>query len=149
MSFTAEFRSFPLFYLLSAAFLWAVAVVFYRKSLSHVNPLLTNVFTRSLGTLFVGLTILSMDSSFLFPAQISYWAPIIYSSIGAFCVASTIWYYLLQREEAVVLSTSSLAVPIMAFIFGWLLLDETLNMISILGSVLIMLGLYLVNRHMP
>jgi drug/metabolite transporter (DMT)-like permease len=69
----------------------------------------------------------------------------LYSSIGGLALGSTIWRFLLREEEATVLSGSSFIIPVVALIFGWQLLGETVHIESAFGSALVLGGLCLVN----
>ena len=132
-------------FLLTGAFLWAVSIVYYKKFLSHMEPIITNVFQMSFGTVLLGLIGISSGNLY-FPASTDYLLMVLYASIGGSAIAFTIWIQLLREEEATVLSSSSLIVPMAALFFGWLLLGEIVEPQSIVGAFLIMLGVYLVNR---
>jgi len=67
------------------------------------------------------------------------------SSAGALAIGNVMWLFLLQSEEATTLSSSSLIIPAVAIFFGWLLLNEELIPISLIGAALILGGIYLVN----
>jgi len=132
-------------FLLLGAFLWAVSIVYYKKFLSHVEPIIVNVFQMSFGAGLLGL-ITMFFGELGFPASIDYLMKILYVSIGASAIAFTIWIHLLREEEATVLSSSSLIVPSFALFFGWLLLGETVELRAFIGTVLVMFGVYLVNK---
>jgi len=67
----------------------------------------------------------------------------------ASAVALTLWVSLLREEEATVISASSFVIPMVALVFGWILLRETIELESILGFALILAGTYLVNKKVP
>jgi drug/metabolite transporter (DMT)-like permease len=134
-----------IFFLIFGAFLWAVNTVYYKKYLSHVNPIVTNIFQLGIGaallappSIIIGGLSFSFSSSYLFA--------LLYLSIFAVSLAWTIWIFLLREEEATVLSSSSLVIPIIAFFFGWLVLGESIELKSLFGAVLVMIGVYLVNK---
>jgi len=132
-------------FLLLGAFLWAASTVYYKKFLSHVEPIIANVFQMSFGTILLCL-ILMPSGKLLFPTSTDYLMRVLYASIGASAIAFTLWIHLLREEEATVLSSSSLIVPMVALFFGWLLLGETVEPQALIGAVLVMFGVYLVNR---
>ena len=134
-----------LFFLLLGAFLWAASTVYYKRSLSHVNPVLVNLLQMSFGTVLFFL-MLTPSGEFLFPSSTDYLMIVLYASIGSSAIAFTIWIHLLREEEATVLSSSSLIIPMVALFFGWLLLGETVKPQAFIGAILVMLGVYLVNR---
>lgn len=131
--------------LLVGAFLWAVAIVYYKRLLSHIDPVVANIVQLGAGAVL--LTPLSaIFGGFSFPLSAAYLPIILYASVGASGVALTIWTFLLREEEATVLSSSSFIIPMAALFFGWLLLGESVEPRSLLGAALIMVGVYLVNK---
>ena len=132
-------------FLLLGAFLWAVSTVYYKKFLSRVEPVIVNVFQLSFGAILLGL-ITASSGELSLPASTNYLLTVLYASIGASAIAFTLWIHLLREEEATVLSSSSLVVPMVALFFGWLLLGETVDLQSIIGAILVISGVYLVNK---
>ena len=127
------------------AFLLAVTIIFYKRFLSNVDSFVTNFFQWAFGIL--PLAVLNAYSgSFLFPQEATYLAVILYTAIGCACVGWTIWFLLLRREDTTVVSGSSFIIPLVALFSGWLILGESLTPESIIGSVLVLLGVFLVNK---
>ena len=130
--------------LLLGAFLWAAAIVYYKKYLSRIDPLIGN-FTQ----LFIGAIIFSIlgfatnDQSF--PMNATYLVMIVYVSVGAFSVAWTIWLVLLRSEDATVVASSSFLVPLGALFLGWVLLAEGITFQSAFGTALVLFGVCMVN----
>jgi len=56
------------------------------------------------------------------------------------------WYYFLEKEEASRASVFLLAIPVVSLIAGYLLLGEDLPVKTIIGSVTVIAGIYLVVR---
>lgn len=137
--------TFSVLLLLAGAFLWALSVIYYKRFLGHLDPIVTNVVQLSVGSFLLG-GIDAVTGRFLWPSSMEYLSIVLYASIGASSIGLTLWLFLLREEDATVLSSSSMAVPLVSFLFGWVLLQETVEPRSILGAVLIVLGVYLVNR---
>ncbi|MFQ6095678.1 MAG: DMT family transporter [Candidatus Bathyarchaeia archaeon] len=140
-------ESFPFsnIFLIIGAFLWAVSVVYYKKLLNQVNSIVTNIIQLAVGAII--LTLLNaLFGEFYFPLSRAYVPIVLYASVGASSLALTIWMFLLREEEATVLSSSSFIIPMAALFFGWLLLGENIELKSLLGTGLILAGVYLVNR---
>jgi len=134
----------PVFLLVAGAFLWAAAIIYYKKFLSHVDPAVTNIFQLGVGVVL--LTPVIALKGLAFPPSLEYIPVILYTSVCAQGVALTLWVLLLREEEATVLSSSSFMVPVAAFMFGWLILGETVEPKVLLGSALILTGVYIVNK---
>ncbi len=143
-SSTTVTLSFPLFYLLFGAFLWAVTIIYFKKFLNHVNPVVTNIITFTFGGLFISVLVAGSEGIFFITAT-NYIFIILYHAICATTIAWTIWIYLIKEEETTTVSGSSLLVPMVALISGWILLGEIIEPISIIGFVLILTGVFLVN----
>lgn len=135
---------FPVFLLVAGAFLWATAIIYYKEFLSHIDPTVANIFQLGVGVIL--LTPVIALKGLAFPPSLNYIPVILYTSICAQGVALTLWVLLLREEEATVLSSSSFMVPVAAFIFGWLILGETVEPKVLFGSALILAGVYMVNK---
>lgn len=131
--------------LLLGAFLWAVAVVYYKKSLSNVDAVVTTVIQQTLGVVIVAPLALSVEG-FSFPLMQPYLMMILYLAIFGSGITVCLWLYLIREEDVTVLSLSSFLIPMVAVFLGWLLLAESIRPISILGMAMILTGLYLTNR---
>jgi len=133
------------FLLLIGALMWGVTVVYYKKALSHVDPILTNAFQQTSGIVLLAALAGGLEG-FRFSLAAPYVLMILYSAIFATCVGITLWYFLVREEDVTVLSSSSYLVPMIAIFLGWLVLGESVELGSILGMGLILAGIYLVNR---
>jgi len=131
--------------LLLGAFLWAVAVVYYKKSLSDVDPVLASVIQQTLGAVILAPLALGAEG-FLFPLTQSYLMMVLYLGILNSGIAVFLWLFLIRDEDVTVLSLSSFLIPMFAIFLGWLLLEESIQPISLLGVGMILAGLYLTNR---
>jgi len=130
--------------LLLSAFLWAVQALYYKKYLSHVDPFIAHFLQLAVGTIPLVMWSLAANS-FTIPTNINYAALLAYSSIGALAIGNVIYLFLLRHEEATTLSGSTLIIPTVALLFGWLLLGESLNREPLFGALLTLGGIYLVN----
>ena len=148
--FVLFYRSMSSFTFVSAAimvlsaFMWAVTIVFYKKFLSHVNSFVASYFQYSLGAIPISVFAL-LSSTFAMPSDPTYLWILVYESIAVSAVGSTVWLYLTKKEGATVVAGSSLLVPVLALFFGWLLLNEEIRIESVIGSALILTGVFLVN----
>lgn len=131
--------------LILGAFMWAVTLVYYKKSLSHVNPALTTPIQQGLSAVFLAPFAVVVEG-FSFPIAQPYVVMILYLSVFASGIAMFLWLYLLREEDVTVLSLSSFLIPMVAVFLGWLFLAEDVQERSLLGIGLILAGLYLTNR---
>ena len=123
-----------------------MTTIYYKRFLSHVDSFVTNYFQSSLG--IIPLAAFNLYAgSFSFPIEVTYMWALLYSVIGSMCIGWTIWFFLLRKEDATVVSGSSFMVPLIALFSGWLFLGESISIESIFGSALVLLGLFLVNMN--
>lgn len=134
-----------LFLLILGAFLWAVTIVYYKKILSYVDPAIINIVQFPIGSIFLLIIILffwkvnfSLDARFIFS--------LIYMSVFASALAASIWLLIIREEETIVVSTSSLIVPAIALVFGFLFLKEPIGFPLLLGFTLIIVGIYILTH---
>ncbi|MCX8171377.1 MAG: DMT family transporter [Candidatus Bathyarchaeota archaeon] len=133
-------------FLILGAFLWAVTTIYYKRFLTHVSPEIVNVVQFPVGAAFL-ITITSILDKLNFSVNIMYIASILYISVLGSAIAFTIWLALIRIEEATIVSTSSLAVPAAALLFGWIFLKEEVGLSLLLGFTLILAGIYFVNKR--
>lgn len=132
--------------LILGAFLWAVAIVYYKKLLSHMDPAIVNIVQFPLGSIFLIITTL-IHKGLNFSSNPIYIFSLLYMSIFGSAIGLTIWLLLIKEEEAIIVSTSSLLVPAVALIFGRFFLGETIEFYSLLGFLHVIIGVYLVNKY--
>lgn len=148
--FVLSFRSLGLFslestiVLLVAALLWAAANVYYKMHMTQIDPILTSSFQYVVGAVLLSIVCLAVND-YVFPTSLNYLSILLYTSVADFSVAYVIWLMLLRSEDATILAGSSFLVPLIALFFGSILLGESIDTQSVLGSALILLGVYLVN----
>jgi len=126
--------------LLSAIMQGLVAVV-VKKWGGHLNPFSMNGPPLLIaGISMIILSFIFEDSTeWIFNQKailsISYLA--VFGTIGAF----TVYYWLLKRINAVILSLSSFVTPIIAIILGWIILGEKLSEQVLLGTLFVLMGI--------
>ncbi|MCS7113090.1 MAG: DMT family transporter [Nitrososphaerota archaeon] len=129
--------------LLFGAFLWAVSTVYYKLKLELIDPLIANFIQASISSIILYIVSLPIEPQPVI--DIEYLAILLYSGPVAVGVGATIWLTLLGRMDASMLSSSSLIVPLIAVVSSHLMLGEEVNLKTIIGSTLILGGVYLVN----
>jgi len=132
--------------ILSAGFS-AYASVRVKRDLYSVEPVVISVFQMGLGT------ILLLGSGFLSERITDF--KLTYKSIGALLYLSFFgsafafmsYYWLLKRIEVTKLSLIAFITPIVALLLGWLVLGESISGYLISGTVLVIIGIWLVSRY--
>ena len=133
-------------YLIVAAFLWAGSIVGYKSVAHEVHPYWFSFSEVAIGS-FLVLPFALASGSVSVPLNTTYILSISYFTVLATVVGFFLWFRLLQSEDAVIVSSSSLLVPIIAFIVGAIMLNEEVTFNEVLGVVMVVVGVYLVNRN--
>ncbi len=124
----------------------AVAVIVKRDG-KHLHPLSMNlvpvffasIFLLFLGVLFENTSRLKFDSYAIFP--------VLYLGFFGTVMTFTIYYWLMQKINVVILSLITFITPVVALLLGWIILDETLSFMDIAGTALVLAGIMFANTR--
>jgi len=127
----------------------AYASVRVKRDLYAVEPIAISTYQMGLGA------ILLLLSGFLFEKLGDF--KLTYKSIGALlylaflgsALAFVTYYWLLKKIEVTKLSLLTFITPIVALLLGWLILREAITIYLLLGTVLVIFGIWLVTRYRP
>ena len=130
---------------LAAAFCWAGLTLVARTGLSHVAP------DRQLMWQLIVSALILLPLAPLFGPLIRDLAPIHFWALGfqttvVVTAAFAMWFWLLKIYPAASVAAFSFLSPIFGVGFGWLLLSEQLGVSDIAALVLVVVGLFLINR---
>ena len=132
---------------LVAALAWALGTVYVKRhedAVTHI-PAITLQFLVG-GLVLTGLGLLVED-----PGDIA-WTPMLgvalgYAGLVGTALAWALWFRLIRAGEASRAAAYIFFVPITALAIGVVLFGETLTPSIVVGSVLVVAGIYLVNRR--
>lgn len=133
---------------LSSAVTWALSNLIFKKKLQGCD--IVQFTTWQMGAGAIGLFFYSI----CFEQGQSHWSPIavmylLYSGILASALAFVIWSHILSKTEASKASISLLLVPVVGALSGLLFLKEGLNVITLVGIILVLAGIWIVNSVRP
>jgi len=77
------------------------------------------------------------------PTSVSGWVILIYIGLGVSGVVYLMWFIALDGLSAYQAGTGMFFVPLVGIIASALLLGETLDFIFVIGTVLVIIGMYL------
>jgi drug/metabolite transporter (DMT)-like permease len=125
---------------LAASLFAAINLVTMKKHGRHSDPFVLNFLGMGLGA-----ACLLLMSAALEPWGTIVWTPsnvlaVVYLSIFGSVVAFSIYYYLIKRMDATIVSLGTLIIPIVALVLGRVFLRETVTPAAVLGIVTILLG---------
>lgn len=129
---------------LSSAISWALSNVIIKRKLQHCNNVQFTTWQMALGA--VGLILYSV----FFEHGTSHWGvmPILYvlfAGIVASSLGFVLWFHILAKTEASKASIFLLLVPVVGVLSGWLILHEQLKLATLIGIVLVLVGIWFVN----
>jgi len=122
------------------------STVYAQREISKVDPLLST--TVQFG---VSAVLLFLGSSFAERGRVSDWnltsvLALVFLTIFGSVIAFSLYYWLLSQTQAYQLSTTNLAVPIVAITEGALLLRERVPLLMIGAAVLVLVAIAVVLR---
>jgi len=129
----------------SSAVIQGLVAVILKKHAGHLNPFSMNAYPLLIaGSVLILLSLVFEDSSkWLFTSSAIY--SIFYLATIGTIVTFTIYYWLLQNMNVVILSLSSFITPIIAVVLGWFILNEKLSQNILIGSMLVLMGILFSN----
>ena len=134
-------------YILGCVASWVAYSLLGKQFLKHMTPLTAVFFTTVIGSvLLLPFAIFEGMLSGLTEIPVTAWVCILFLALLG-TVLGFIWYYEGIRDiGAAKAGTFINIVPLSAIGFGFIILDESLTSSLILGTSLVLLGIWLVNR---
>ena len=126
--------------LLTSMITVSVASVYYTSVQWKLSNLLINGWQAILGGIFLlPVTILSSDFSAM-QGNRQFWLSVLWLSLAVSVIGLICWFYLL-RIDAVRASLWLFLCPLFGFFFAWWLMDEPVNIFTMAGTALVLIGL--------
>lgn len=130
-----------------SALSWALGTVGFKKHEARVSTL----WAIALPFLAGGVALTALGLFLESPAEIGWTAPLIgsvlYSALVGTGLAWVLFFALVRAGEASRVASYIFVVPIAAVLIGAVFLGETVGPPLLVGSALVVLGIYLVNRR--
>ncbi len=126
---------------------WSAGTVYSKKHTNKSNTIVLNLFYQfSISALIQFVLAFSFSSNTVF----SSWScrsviAVVYLAIFGSVLAFFCYHYALKRVSAVQVSVLNYVNTIIAVFLGWLLLDEVITTDFIIATLLIMLGVFIIN----
>jgi len=136
------------FLILASAFTWSVYSMVNKKITINYSPVMTILFLFIMMAIIIGpFTINSQYFDAISKMSIKVWGSVLF--LGIFCsgISYVLWAKSLSEMEATKTGAFLYFEPFVTIIAAWLLLNENITVIIIISGLIIMLGVYLVNRR--
>ncbi len=128
-----------------AAFGYMFSNILAYEKLNHVDSFTITTFATTFGAIFsIPFLLIDINTNdyFFQLNQISIYA-VIYLGIFPTAIAFQFRYYITKTSGPVFLSYVAYLIPAFAVIWGYILLSEKISINSLIGIILILLGVYL------
>lgn len=130
-----------------AIFGWAFGTIYTKKQAHKSNAIVLNLFYQ-----FAIATVVQLVFAFIFSPNpdLNSWSlrsffAALYLSVFGSVIAFLSYHYAIKRITAVQISILSYINTIIAVFLGWILLDEVITVDFIIATVLIILGVFIIN----
>lgn len=130
---------------LSALF-WALGTVYFKRVQERISPLWSVAVPFFVGGLVLSALGFATESVGEVRLGGAYFWSLAYSAIAGVAASWLIWFALVRAGEASRVAAYIFAVPVTAVLIGVLALGEELRPSLALGGLLVVSGIYLVNR---
>lgn len=132
--------------IISGAVSWAISNVLIKKRMDRDDPYIVNAIQLLIGTIGLILLAIPFERTLDGIWTIKSIFIILFTGVVASSVNFTIWFYLLKKLDINTATFSSMLVPVFGLLFDWMILGNSLDPGVIIGSVLIILGIFLVSK---
>lgn len=121
----------------------AYSNVLYKREGSHLDPIAINTSGMLLGaSLLILVGLISEPWQSIEYSSLRVGATL-YLAIFGSAMGFTVYFWLLKRVSVVKMSYTTFLIPILAGIWGWVILGESLTQKSLLGALIILLSVSL------
>lgn len=129
---------------LTSAISWALSNVLIKRKLQHCDNVQFTTWQMVIGA--IGLLLYAI----FFERGTSHWGliPVVYvlfAGIVASALGFVMWFHILSKTQASRASISLLLVPVVGVISGYLVLHERFKFVTLIGILLVLLGIWFVN----
>jgi drug/metabolite transporter (DMT)-like permease len=132
--------------ILAATLCWALATTVIRESQTECDPLIFTASYLLVGGALLAGTGLAMGDAARWVWSLPGLAAILFLAVFSSTFGFLAYTYLLVHETPSRIGTYAYVNPLVAVLTGWLVLDERLDSLQLIGSVIIFAGVILVRN---
>jgi drug/metabolite transporter (DMT)-like permease len=133
--------------MLLAAISYAISGVHARRNLRNVSALVQAFFSMAFSLIIILCLIPLLGGTLQVPVRTDTWGALVWLGVLGAGIASFVFYYLLHAVGPTRASLVTYTIPVVGVTLGVLILNERLDWALSLGLVLIVSGVWFVNRH--
>ncbi len=129
---------------LGSAVMWAAYTILNKNVSNHYNPLYLTASAYIFGSLFLLPAAASLENiGSLASLSMKTWSIVLYLGIFSSGITFLLWNYALSRMDSTKASVFIYLIPIVAMLFGWAFMGETITFYMVMGFALTIIGIYL------
>ncbi len=132
---------------LLAAASYAVALVFSRRQLRNVRPVVQSTMILMFATAIMWVITPVVERPVALPAQPLAWVAVLWLGVLGLCAAYLLFFWLNNVWGPTRASLVTYVFPVVGVVLGVIFLAEPLNWNMVLGSALVVGGIVVVNRR--
>lgn len=135
-----------LIFAILASFCWGLAPVAAKIALNQTSPVFALGVRSALATAIVSVWLVASGNHYLAaPINAKTVSWLLIEAMLATVVGDALYFYALQRGNAIQVGLVMASSPLMTILAGSLLLGEPLTFFRFIGAIIIVLGLVLIN----
>jgi drug/metabolite transporter (DMT)-like permease len=129
-----------------SAFSWALGTVFFKRYEARISTMWAVAIPFVVGGMVLTLFGFAIESWSEVSPTAALFASLSYVSLVEIALAWLIWFGLVRTGEASRVAVYVFFVPLVSIVIGAIFLDERLTLSLLIGTFLIVTGIYTVNR---
>ena len=129
-----------------SAFSWALGTVFFKRYEARISTMWAVAIPFVIGGMVLTLSSFAIESWSEVSPTATLFASLSYVSLVEIALAWLIWFGLVRTGEASRVAVYVFFVPLVSIVVGAIFLDERLTLSLLIGTALIVTGIYTVNR---
>jgi drug/metabolite transporter (DMT)-like permease len=129
-----------------SAFSWALGTVFFKRYEARISTMWAVAIPFVIGGMVLTLFSFAIESWSEVSPTATLFASLSYVSLVEIALAWLIWFGLVRTGEASRVAVYVFFVPLVGIVIGVIFLDERLMLSLLIGTFLIVTGIYTVNR---
>ncbi|MFI3271721.1 MAG: DMT family transporter [Pseudomonadota bacterium] len=127
---------------------WATYSVYGKTAMKGMSPLSAVTWSCTFGAIMLfPFALYEGMASHLMEYSLTFWASVVYLAVFGTVLGFT-WFYEAVKEIGAARAGAFINfVPLTAILFGWLFLGEPISISLLVGTSLVICGVYVANRH--
>lgn len=132
--------------MLAASASYAVSGVYARRNLAHTPVLVQAFYSMLVAAVLMWIALPFLERTVVIPGSVLTWVAIAWLGVLGAGIASYLFFFLLHTIGPTRSSLVTYTIPVVGVALGVLVLDERLDWFLVVGTILIVSGVWVVHR---